>query len=224
MPDAHQRPKPPERPDTEAGTIVVTGTGRVSVEPDLADLRLGVSVGRPTVAAARADAAEAMAAILVAVSAAGVDRRDVRTSLLSVQPRYDYRDDQPPRLTGYELASVVEVTVRDLTRLGDVVDGTLQAGATSLDGLSFRVADPAPPEREARVRAMTAARARADVLAEAGGLAIVGVSDIVEGALTPPPMPRMKADRMMLAADTSTPVEAGSLEIAVSVVVTYRAR
>ena len=161
---------------------------------------------------------------MAAVNAAGVDRRDVRTSLLSVQPRYDYRDNRPPRLTGYELANVVEVTVRDLARLGDVVDGTLQAGATSLDGLSFRVADPAPPEREARVRAMAAARARADVLAEAGGLEIVGVSDIVEGGVGPPPTPRMKAERMMLAADASTPVEAGSMEVSVSVVVTYRAR
>jgi len=224
MSDAKQPPNRPGRPDPDAGTIVVTGTGRVSVEPDLADLRLGVSVARATVAGARSIAAETMAAILAAVTAAGVDRRDVRTSLISVQPRYDYRDNQPPRLTGYELANVVEVTVRDLARLGNVVDGTLQAGATSLDGLSFRVADPAPPEREARVRAMAAARARADVLAEAGGLEIVGVSEIVEGAVAPPPMPHMKAERIMLAADVSTPVEAGSMEISVSVVVTYRAR
>ena len=66
-----------------------------------------------------------MGAILAAVEAAGVPRADVRTSMLSVQPRYDYRDGHAPTLTGYELANVVEVTVRDLARLGDVVDGTL---------------------------------------------------------------------------------------------------
>ena len=94
-----------------------------------------------------------------------------------------------------------------------------------MDSLSFRVADPAPAEREARVLAMAAARARADVLAEAAGLAIVGVSDIVEGGPTRPPTPFPKAERMMMAAaDVSTPVEAGSLEVAVSVTVTYRAR
>jgi len=214
----------PQRSDRDPGRIVVGGTGRVSVEPDVADLRLGVSVARPTVDTARAVAAETMAAILAAVADAGVERRDVRTTLLSVQPRYDYRDNQPPVLTGYELANVVEVTVRDLARLGDVVDGTLRAGATSMDGLSFRVADPAPAEREARLRAMAAARARADVLAEAAGLAIVGVSDIVEGGMPSPPEPRYKAARMMMAEDASTPVEAGSTEIAVSVTVTYRAR
>lgn len=214
----------PRHSDPETGTIVVAGTGRVSVEPDVADLRLGVSVSRPTVDSARAVAAETMDAILAAVADAGLERRDVRTTLLSVQPRHDYPENRQPVLTGYELSNMVEVTVRDLARLGDVVDATLRAGATSMDGLSFRVADRAPAEREARLRAMAEARARADVLAEAAGLAIVGVSDIVEGGVASPPEPRYMAARMMVSEDASTPVEAGSLEIAVSVTVTYRAR
>ena len=150
----------------------------------------------------------------------GSERRDVRTTLLSVQPRYDYRDGQAPKLTGYELANVVEVTVRDLDRVGDVVDGALGAGATSMDGLSFRVADPAPAEREARIRAMAAApRASADVLAEAAGLAIVWACRRCASKVTRrrPPTPRYKAERMALAAaDVGTPVETGSMEIAVT--------
>ena len=209
--------------DQETGNIVVAGVGRVAVQPDVADLRLGVAVARPTVVAARTEAAATMEAILAAVGQAGVERRDIRTALLSVQPRYDYRDNQAPVLTGYELANVVEVTVRDLARVGDVVDATLGAGATSLDSLSFRLADPQPAEREARLLAMADAREHADVLAEAAGLEIVGVSDIVEAGASPPPMPRMKAERMMLA-DAATPVEAGSLEVVVGVTVTYRAR
>jgi uncharacterized protein len=209
---------------TESGSIVVTGTGRVAIAPDVADLRLGVAVARPTVEAARADAAATMAAILAAIDAAGVARRDVQTALLSVQPRYDYPDGKPPTLTGYELTNVVEVTVRDLGRLAEVVDGTLRAGATSMDGLSFRVDDPIPAEREARIKAMLAARARADVLAEAADLTIQGVSDITEGAVIAPPGPRMKAERMMLAADAATPVQAGLTEISVTVTVSYRVR
>lgn len=164
-----------------------------------------------------------MAAILEAVDAAGVPRRDVRTTTLSVQPRYDYRDNKPPTLTGYELVNGASVVIRDLARLGEVIDGTLGAGATSMDRLAFRVADPEPAEREARLLAMAMARSRADVLAESAGLAIVGVSDIVEGVASPPPWPRMKAERMMLAADAATPVEAGETEISVTVTVTYRA-
>ena len=205
------------------GTIVVGGTGRVAVTPDIAELRLGVSVTRPTVAAARLEGAATMDAILTAVTQAGAERRDVRTTLLSVQPRYDYRDDQSPRLTGYELANLVEVTVRDLARLGETVDGVLGSGATSMDGLAFRVADPAPAERDARMQAMAIARARAIVLAEAAGLSITGVADIVEGDAVRPLAPYPKAERIQLAsADTGTPVEGGSLEIAVSVTVTFR--
>ena len=215
MPGSTDRPAGP-------GTIVVSGTGRVDVAPDVADLRLGVAVTRPTAASARADAAASMTAILAAVDAAGVERRDVRTSLLSVQPRYDYRDGRPPTLTGYELANLIEITVRDLARLGEVVDGALGAGATSMDGLSFRVDDPGPAERQARLAAMAEARARADVLAEAAGLTIRGVVAVVEGGALPPPGPGFKGARMAMVADAMpTPVEGGTSEIAVTVTVTY---
>jgi uncharacterized protein len=215
---------PPNDQPRDEGTITVNGTGRVAVAPDVADLQLGVSIVRRTVALARAEAATTMAAILAAVEAAGVPRRDVRTTTLSVQPRYDYRDNKPPSLTGYELVNGASVVIRDLARLGEVIDGTLGAGATSMDRLAFRVADPEPAEREARLRAMAQARSRADVLAGSAGLSIVGVADVVEGVPTAPPWPRMKAERMMAASDAATPVEAGETEIAVTVTVTYRTR
>jgi uncharacterized protein len=216
---------PDHKTQPATGTVVVSGTGRVALEPDIAELRLGVAVSRPTVEAARSEAAKVMDAILAAVDGAGIARRDVRTALLSVQPRYDYRESRAPTLTGYELANVVEVTVRDLAKLGDIVDGTLAAGATSMDGLTFRVDDPGPAEAEARRQAMAAARARADVLADAAGLKIESVADIVEGTPARPPIPFPRAERMALtAADVSTPVEGGSLDVTVSVTVTYRAR
>jgi len=204
-----------------SGTIVVSGTGRVAVQPDVADLRLGVAIARSTVAEARAAAAAAMTAILAAVETAGIARPDVRTTLLSVQPRYDYREAKPPTLAGYDLSNVVEVTVRDLSVLGAVVDGALSAGATSLDGLSFRLDDPAEAERVARTAAVTEARARAEVLASAAGITIAGVTAIVEGGPSPI-WPQPKAARMMDSAGSSTPVEAGTTEIAVTVTITFR--
>jgi uncharacterized protein YggE len=209
-------------PTSARGTIVVSGTGRVAVEPDIAELRLGVAVSRQTVEAARAAAAEAMTAILGAMVAAGVATRDVRTTLLSVQPRYDYRDGAAPNLVGYDLANIVEVTVRDLPILGAVVDAALSAGATSLDGLSFRLDDPREAERAARLAAVAEARTRAEILAEAAGVTIAGVADIVEGG-PPPTWPGPLAAKMLRAtADASTPVEAGTTEIAVTVTVTFR--
>ena len=206
---------------SHTATIVVSGTGRIAVEPDVADLRLGVAISRETVADARTEAARAMTAILDAIRAAGVADRDVRTSVLSVQPRYDYRDGRAPALVGYDLANVVEVTVRALESIGDVIDGSLRAGATSLDGLEFRVDDPTVPEAAARTAAVAAARSRADVLAGAAGVRISGVAGIVEGG-SPPAFPLAKAARMSLAADPGTPVAAGTTEIAVTVTVTYR--
>lgn len=205
----------------DTDSIVVSGTGRVAVEPDVADLRLGVTISRDTVVDARAEAARSMTAILGAIRAAGVADRDIRTSFLSVQPRYDYRDGKAPRLVGYDLSNVVEVTIRDLGTIGGAIDGALQAGATSLDGLTFRVDDPTGPERAARIAAVAAARARADVLAEAASVAITGVTSIVEGG-APPIGPVFKAERMMMASDAGTPVEAGTTEIAVTVTVAFR--
>jgi len=207
-------------PTSGSGTIVVGGTGRVAVVPDVAELRLGVSIARPTVAAARAAAATAMAAILAAVADAGVARPHIRTTLLSVQPRYDYRDGKAPTLTGYDLSNVVEVTVRDLATLAGVIDGALTAGATSLDGLTFRVDDLREPERAARTAAVAEARARADVLAAAAGVVITGVAGIVEGG-PPPTWPQPKAARMLMAVEAATPVESGTTEIAVTVTVTF---
>ena len=210
-------------PSSAPGTIVVSGTGRVAVEPDVADLRLGVAMARPTVDAARADAATAMSAILASIKGAGVTATDIRTTLVSVQPRYDYRDGKAPLLTGYELANTVEVTIRDLATLGGVIDGSLTAGATSMDGLSFRLDDPTDAERAARLAAMAQARARADTLAEAAGVVIAGVGEVVEGGSGGGPWyPQPKAARMMLASDMATPVEGGTTEISVSVTVTYR--
>ena len=204
------------------GEITVVGTGRVSVQPDLAELRLGVSLSRQSVAEIREEAATLMSAILTAVQASGVDKQDIRTSLLSVQPRFAYHENEPPRPAGFEMANVVEITVRDLVGLAEVIDGALKAGATSMDSLEFRLADPGPAETEARRRAMAEARSRADVLADAAGLSISGVSSVVEDGGFQPPRPFDKRERMMLASDVSTPVESGTIETAVRVTVTYR--
>ena len=195
----------------EPASITVGGTGRVAVQPDIADLRLGVAIARDTVADARSEAARVMAAILAAIRTAGVTDRDIRTTLLSVQPRYDYREGKAPRLVGYDLSNVVEVTVRDLATVGDVIDGALRSGATSLDGLAFRVDDPSAAEREARIAAVASARARADILAEARRrdhhrrrLDRRGRRRTRSAGLQGP------AD--VLAADAGTPVEAGTTD------------
>ena len=200
-------------------TVTVTGTGTVRVAPDIATLRLGVAVQRPSVAEAQAAAAETMRRVLDALAVAGIADADLRTTALSVHPQHDYpRDGTSPRLTGYQVQNVVSAT-RPRSR---TVDTALAAGATTLDGLSFDVADPSVAESAARARAMAEARAKADELAAAADAVVVRVLSIAErGADAPIPVPRMMAERMIAASAPPTPIEAGTSEVEAFVSVVY---
>ena len=202
-------------------TIIVPGSGGVSVEPDLATLRLGVLVVRQTAAAARESAAVTMNAVLDALTTRGVAKRDLRTAMLSLSPLTDYSSDKGPRVTGYQAANSVSVTVRDLATAGILIDAALGAGATSLDGLDFSVADPSAAEEQARKQAVDDARRRATTIAASAGVTLGAVVGVVEGGgggPMPYPAPRMMA---MKAEAADTPVEAGSQEIAISLSVAF---
>jgi len=203
-------------------TISVSGTGRVLVDPDLADLRLGVTIEKPTVKEAREANATAMSAVIDSLRKLGVAEKDIQTSTLSLQPVYDYRaDGQQPRLIGYNLTNAVAVTIRDLDKVGDAIDAALQAGATTLDGVTFRVEDQAAAEKQAREAAMSEAKAKAQTLASAAGVSIGGVASISE-TVSPIPYPVYYGGaRDEAAANPSTPVEAGTNEVSVSVTVVY---
>ena len=203
-------------------TITVTGVGRVSIRPDIADLRLGVTITEATVDAARAASAKSLDGVLAKMKALGVAERDLRTSIVSVQPQYDYsRDAAPPRLVGYTFTNLVAATLREIEKVGDAIDGALGAGATNIDQINFRVADQSGAEAAAREAAVADARARAETLAGAAGVVISGVGAIVEGGGPPIPFPP-SFERMALAAkDAGTPIEAGMNEVTATVTITY---
>ena len=219
-------PKPSLAAGTTADTqhtITVTGKGTVVVSPDIADVRLGVVVTKPTVKAARATAAEAMTRVIAALKKLGIADKDIQTTTVSLQPAYDYsKQANPPRITGYTLSNGVAVTVRNLDQAGDVIDGSLAAGATSLDGVTFRVDDPAKAQQQARTDALNQAKASADTLAKAAGISITGVATISEVA-APAPYP-MYFGAMAAApvVDTArTPIQPGSSDVTITVTVSY---
>ncbi len=203
-------------------TISVSGTGRVSVVPDVADLRLGVTITTKTVESARSANATVMTGVIGALRELAIAPEDIQTTNLTLSPAYDYSSNRnPPRLTGYTLTNAVAVTVRDLATVGAVIDGSLGAGATSLDSISFRNRESAAAENAARQAAVADARAKAEVLAAAAGVSIAGVAAITEaGTAEVAPMDRGGMAKMAMA-DASTPVEAGTNEIAISVSVTF---
>lgn len=207
---------------TAGGTITVPGQGIVAVDPDIAVLRLGVVVVRPTAADARSAAATTMQAVLGALTAGGVRKPDLRTTLVGLDAVRDYSPESGPKVTGYQLTNTVEATIRAVATVGELIDAALAAGATSMDGLSFRVADPRAALGEARRRAVADARDRATVLAAEAGIALGRVVAIVEGGALEPGPPRPMAEmRMKATSDASTPVEAGTNELEVGVSVTF---
>jgi uncharacterized protein YggE len=192
------------------------------VRPDYADLRLGVTTEASDVRTASAANTAAMHAVIAAIKGRAVADADIQTANLTLNPVYDYsRDGHPPRLTGYSFSNVVIVTVRDLTQIGDIVDGAVEAGATTIEGLAFRVSDESAAETAARAAAIRDAAAKAETLAAAAGVTVGSVASIAETS-GGPPIPLFKAETALLARDSGPPVELGANEVSVSVVVTYR--
>ena len=133
-------------------TIAVAGMGKVTVVPDMATVSLGVNVERDTAKAARQAAADQMTRIVAALKALGIADEDIATANVSLGPVYDYPVNAQPRIRSYQLQNTVTVTVRDLDKVSDVVDNSVQAGATQVNGISStsRTAPPARP-RPARL-------------------------------------------------------------------------
>lgn len=201
-------------------TISVNGTGSVVLSPDIAELRLGVVSSAKTVKDARAANAKAMTAVIAGLKRLGIADRDMQTSVLNLSPMYDYStNSNPPRLTGYTLSNTIAVTIRNLDVVGDAIDGALGAGANSLDSITFRVADQAAAEQQARKDAMAAAKSKAQTLASAAGVSIKGVASISE-TIAPVPYPIYYGEAAA-AADAKTPIQAGSNEVSVTVAVVY---
>lgn len=207
--------QPPEH------TISVSGSGKVVVVPDMATVDLGVAIERPNAKAARTAAAEAMTKVVATIKALGIDDKDIKTVNVSLNPVYDYPDNASPRVRGYQLNNTVTITVRDLDKLSDVLDNSVQSGATSVNGVSFDVADRVSAEAKARDAAVADAKAKAEALASGLGVRIVGVASVVESSSTPVWYDRGYAAGVAAEDTASTPVMPGTSDITITVQVTF---
>ena len=210
----------PTSPATEH-TVTVSGAGEVSVAPDVADVVLGVSITKPTVAAAQSAAATSMAAVVAALKKDGVVDKDITTVNLSLSPVYDYSNGSAPRLVGQQYTNTVKVTVRDLKTVASVVDDAVAAGATTIQGISFRLNDPKTVQVQARQLAMSDARAKADALTSAAGVSVKGVASISETTTSTPLYYSGALDSKAAAAQVSTPIQTGTTDVTVQVTVSY---
>jgi uncharacterized protein YggE len=207
---------------TPEHTVTVSGSGQVSVAPDVADVVLGVSVTKPTVAEAQSAAATSMASVVAALKKDGVDTKDIVTVNLSLSPVYDYSNNgSAPKLVGQQYTNTVRVTVRDLKNVAPVVDDTVGAGATTVQGISFRLDDPKALQAKARQLAMDDARAKANALTAAAGVSVKGVASISETSTTPIVYIGAIMDGQAAKAQVATPILTGTTDVVITVSVTY---
>lgn len=203
-----------------SGTLLkVSATGEVQRAPDVAQLGVGVVTEAADAKAALAANAAQMTRVVDAVRRAGVAERDVQTTGVSLQPQYAYRENQAPRITGYQAHNRVSVKVRDMGKVGEVLDAFVAAGANQVDGPAFTLDEPEAALDEARRVALERARARAAMYAKALGLKIVRIASIDEsGTGFEPPRPMMMAKAMDA---ESTPVLPGEQSHAVTLNVVF---
>ena len=202
--------------------ISVSGTGRAFAEPDTALLSMGVSVLADSAREARDRAAGHMNGLLDSVKGNGVDAKDIHTTQFALNPEYDY-GDRTPTIIGYRLTNSVSVTVRDLDRVPEVIDEAVEAvgDPIQISGVTFTIEDPEALLAGARAKAMADAKAKAQQLAELGGVTLGKPIAINEGSTGGPPPVFYRGDELQAAAEAATPIEPGQLELSVNVSITY---
>lgn len=220
-----QSSDPTPGPNEPVRTISVNGTGKVSLDPDIATISIGVhtenSDATEAVASNNAEASAVMSALL----RFGIDEKDIQTSSFSIYPRQDYSPEGRIQGITFVVDNSVFVKVRDLDGIGEVLEAAVQAGANSISGISFSVEDPKLAYEAALEAAVLDARSRADVLARAAGVqlgAVQSISSYVSGG--PVPFYREFSADLAQAAGGEVPISPGQTEISVEVSVVYAIR
>lgn len=202
-------------------TLSVSGRGQVTAPPDMAVIQAGVQTRAESASEALRANSAAMAKVLDELRTHDIAERDIQTVNFRVQPEYRHdRNTGEAEMIGYQAGNDVRVRVRDLDRLGVLLDALVTAGSNQLQGISFAIDDTMALLDQARDQAIEDARRRAERYAAAAGVRVGRVLSISEaGAETPRPLMRMAAAEMTMA--SSVPVASGEQELSVSVNVVY---
>lgn len=203
-------------------TVTVSATGTVAATPDEAAVSTGVTSEAKTAREAMTKNSADMTKVIEQLKAAGIEAKDIQTTQFNVQPIQVYPKEggQPPTVTGYRVTNMVSVHVRDLDKLGAVLDQLVMAGANQMHGIAFNVSKAETLKDEARKEAMANALRRAKLLAEAGGAELGDVMQISEEVSEISPRPIVFSRRAMAA--EAAPVERGEQELESRVTVTWK--
>jgi len=202
--------------------VWVSGEGKVTVTPDITTLWLGIEAQAKTVAEAQSQAAEAMDAVMTALTDNGVAKKDIQTQYFSIDQitRWDEETEQEI-VVGYRVTNMVNAKIREIDRVGSIIDAVAAAGGdyTRINNLSFSVDDPTPYYEEARQKAVADALAKAEQLAELSEVKLGKPTYISEGIIYPV-YPRAMYEAAV-PAPAPTPISPGELELTLTVQVAY---
>lgn len=207
-------------------TISVTGKGTANVAPDMAIISMGVTKEAETAREALNANTEAMKKVLEEMQNAGIEARDLQTSDFSIQPQYVYPNndngEQKPRISGYIVRNSLTVRVRDLEKVGDVLDASVSLGVNDGGNLVFTNDKPDEVINQARTNAVKDAMAKAKTLADAAGVTLGAIKTISEQAHNDIPRPMAKMRTMEMAVGSApVPIAAGENSYDVNVHVTF---
>jgi len=218
-----QTSTPPAATD-QPHTIVVTGAGTAYGAPDIATAQIGVQTRDADAVKATSNNTTKMTAIIAALKAQGIQDKDIQTSNFSVSAQQDVDSSgRPNGSITFIVDNTVNITVRDLSKVGAVLSTSVEAGANNVYGVSYSVADHAALEAQARDQAMADAKARATQLAKDAGTTLDGPITISE-AVNNGPVPFFAARDAAVpqASGAPVPVQSGQISVQIQVDVTYQ--
>jgi uncharacterized protein len=208
--------------NNQAG-IWVSGEGRVTVSPDIANLSLGVTAQAATVAEALAQASAAMDKVMASLTSSGIDKKDIKTQNFNIQQttRYD-NSTQKNVVTGYQVDNMVVAKIRNIDKTGTIIDSVAAAGGdlTRINSVSFSVDKPDQYYAQARQAAMTDAKTKAIQLAQLGGVTLGKATYVTENSSNVGPVPIYAKDSISASAP-STSISPGTTDIVLDVQVAY---
>ena len=208
-------------------TITVNGNGETLVTADTAVVSVGVSVRKKDALEAQSAANEVIASIRAALAGAGLKEEDINTGYISLYAVYDYSKDVE-EIVAYSASSSLAIKVTDMGRVGEVIDLAFGAGANTLDGVSFSVADDTAARKESLKAAVEDAKEKAAVLAEAAGLGEIEIESIQEGTVYSYDSGVNNFSRKTFGAeaamDAPTVVQAAKICVSAGVTVTFRVK
>ena len=206
---------------SDATLLSVSASADVKRAPDVASIGAGVVTQAADANAAMRANAEQMQKVMAAIRAAGIADKDIRTSGINLSPQYRYAENQPPAITGYQASNNVDLKVRDLGKLGKVLDALVASGANQVNGPSFEIDQPDAVQDEARRAALDKAQARAQMYAKSLGLQVRRIVSISEGGGFNPPMPMPMVRLAAMAKDAGTEVSPGENTVGASIDVVF---